>query len=229
VAAAAPTVAPSVAATPPAEVAVNIPSAVAEVAADDAAAEAGDTIGTTDTVEQAAAAEQEVAVALPAVPPPSQAAEVVEIEQRQLLADPSDYSVADDRTIRVQEDETIGHYADWLSVKASDLRRMNGMKGTSAVRVGKRLKLDFSKATPEQFEGARLAYHQNLQEQFFANHQIVATSEHVVKPGESIWVLAGRKYNIPVWLLRQYNPDLDLSMVKPSTRVVIPVLASPGA
>ncbi len=229
VAVVAPTVSTSVAAKPPAEVAVNIPSAVAEVAADDAAAEAGDTIGTADTVEQAAAAEQEVAVALPAVPAPSQAAEVVDIEQRQLLADPSDYSVADDRTIRVQEDETIGHYADWLSVKASDLRRMNGMKGTSAVRVGKRLKLDFSKATPEQFEGARLAYHQNLQEQFFANHQIVATSEHVVKPGESIWVLAGRKYNIPVWLLRQYNPDLDLSMVKPSTRVVIPVLASPGA
>ena len=229
IAPAAPSVATGVTAKPPAEVAVNIPSAVAEVAADDAAAEAGDTIGTAETIEQAAAAEQEVAVALPAVPPPSQAAEVVEIEQRQLLADPSDYSVAEDRTIRVQEDETIGHYADWLGVKASDLRRMNGMKGTSAVRVGKRLKLDFSKATSEQFEGARLAYHQNLQEQFFANHRIVATSEHVVKPGESIWVLAGRKYNIPVWLLRQYNPDLDLSMVKPSTRVVIPVLASPGA
>ncbi len=208
---------------------MNIPSAVAEVAADDAAAEAGDTIATTDTIEQAAAAEQEVATALPAVPPPAQAAEVVEIEQRQLLADPSDYSVKEDRTIRVQEDETIGHYADWLGVKASDLRRMNGMKGTSALRVGRRLKLDFSKATPEQFEGARLSYHQDLQEQFFANHRIVATSEHVVKPGESIWVLAGRKYNIPVWLLRQYNPDLDLSMVKPSTRVVIPVLASPGA
>ncbi len=214
---------------PPAEVAANIPSAVAEVAADDAAAEAGDTIGTADTIEQAAVAEQAVATALPAVPPPAQAAEVVEIEQRKLLADPSDYSVAEDRTIRVQEDETIGHYADWLGVKASDLRRMNGMKGTSAVRVGRRLKLDFSKATPEQFEGARLSYHQSLQEQFFANHRIVATSEHVVKPGESIWVLAGRKYNLPVWLLRQYNPDLDLSMVKPSTRVVIPVLASPGA
>lgn len=154
---------------------------------------------------------------------------MVDIEQRQLLADPSDYSVADDRTIRVQEDETIGHYADWLGVSASDLRKVNGMKGTSALRVGRRLKLDFSKATPEQFEAARLAYHQELQEQFFANHQIVATSEHVVKPGESIWVLAGRRYNVPVWLLRQYNPDLDLSMVKPSTRVVIPVLASPGA
>ena len=157
------------------------------------------------------------------------AAEVVDIEQRQLLADPSDYSVSDDRTIRVQEDETIGHYADWLGVPATDLRKANGMRGSSALRVGRRLKLDFSKATPEQFEAARLAYHQDLQEQFFANHQIVATSEHVVKPGESIWILAGRRYNVPVWLLRQYNPDLDLSMVKPSTRVVIPVLASPGA
>ena len=182
----------------------------------------------TDTSEAAAAAEQEVAVALPSTAP-AQATEVVEIEQRQLLADPSDYSVADDRTIRVQEDETIGHYADWLGVSASNLRKVNNMKGTSALRVGRRMKLDFSKATPEQFEAARLAYHQELQEQFFANHQIVATSEHVVKPGESIWVLAGRRYNVPVWLLRQYNPDLDLSMVKPSTRVVIPVLASPGA
>jgi membrane-bound lytic murein transglycosylase D len=229
----APTAAPSLASNvppkPTSELTASLPSAVAEVATDEAAAEAGDTIGTTDTLEQAAAAEQEVAMALPAVPAPAEAAQVVEIEQRKLLADPSDYSVAEDRTIRVQEDETIGHYADWLGVKASDLRRMNGMKGTSSVRVGRRLKLDFSKATPEQFEGARLAYHQDLQEQFFANHRIVATNEHVVKSGESIWVLAGRKYNIPVWLLRQYNPDLDLSMVKPSTRVVIPVLASPGA
>jgi membrane-bound lytic murein transglycosylase D len=183
----------------------------------------------TDAVEETAVGDQEVAVALPSSPQPAQATEVVDIEQRQLLADPSDYSVAEDRTIRVQEDETIGHYADWLGVPASDLRKVNGMRGTSALRVGRRLKLDFSKATPEQFEAARLAYHQDLQEQFFANHQIVATSEHVVKPGESIWILAGRRYNVPVWLLRQYNPDLDLSMVKPSTRVVIPVLASPGA
>ena len=157
-----------------------------------------------------------------------QPVEVVDVQQ-QLLADPSDYSVAEDRTIRVQEDETIGHYADWLGVRASDLRRLNGMRGTSAVRVGKRLKLDFSKSTPEQFESARVAYHQGVQELFFANHRIVATSEHVVRAGESIWVLAERRYNVPVWLLRQYNPDLDVALVRPSTRVVIPVLASPGA
>ncbi|HTO58403.1 MAG TPA: LysM peptidoglycan-binding domain-containing protein, partial [Pseudomonadales bacterium] len=195
-----------------------------------AVTEAANTTAIADATDAEAAAgpdQEEVPAGTP--PTPAEAKEVVDIEQRQLLADPSDYSVGEDRTIRVQEDETIGHYADWLGVRATDLRKLNGMKGTSALRVGKRMKLDFSKVTPEQFEAARLAYHQNLQEQFFANHQIVATSEHVVKPGESIWVLAGHKYNIPVWLLRQYNPDLDLSMVKPSTRVVIPVLAGPGA
>jgi membrane-bound lytic murein transglycosylase D len=150
-------------------------------------------------------------------------------QQQQLLADPSDYSVAADRTIRIQEDETIGHYADWLGVHASDLRTLNHMRGTPLLRVGRRLKLDFSKTTPEQFETARMAYHQSVQEQFFANHRIVSTSAHVVKPGESVWVLAERRYNVPMWLLRQYNPDLDLALVKPSTRVVIPVLASPGA
>ncbi len=212
------------------QVAIAAATAAAPPTATPSAPTDADSITDVDAAEESAVAEQEVAVALPVNAPPAQAAtDVVDIEQRQLLADPSDYSVADDRTIRVQEDETIGHYADWLGVSASDLRKVNGMKGTSALRVGRRLKLDFSKATPEQFEAARLAYHQELQEQFFANHQIVATSEHVVKPGESIWVLAGRRYNVPVWLLRQYNPDLDLSMVKPSTRVVIPVLASPGA
>ena len=29
-------------------------------------------------------------------------------------ADPTDYSVAKDDTIRVAADETLGHYADWL-------------------------------------------------------------------------------------------------------------------
>ena len=170
-----------------------------------------------------------VALDLPATAATLPTADIVENQRQQLLADPSDYSVADDRTILVQEDETIGHYADWLGVRAGDLRRVNAMRGTSAVRVGKRLKLDFSKSTPEQFESARLSYHQGIQELFFSTHRIVGTNEHIVKPGESIWVLAERRYNVPVWLLRQYNPDLDLAMVKPSTRVVIPVLASPAA
>ena len=44
-----------------------------------------------------------------------------------LSADPADYSVASDDSIEVQATETLGHYADWLAVRAWDVRRLNGM------------------------------------------------------------------------------------------------------
>jgi membrane-bound lytic murein transglycosylase D len=142
----------------------------------------------------------------------------------ELKADPSDYLVADDGSIRVQDAESLGHFADWLGIRASDLRRLNGLGRGSTIRVGGSLKLDFSKATREEFEQRRMGYHQGLQEAFFATHRITGTNEHVIRRGESVWVLAEKRYKIPVWLLRQYNPDVDLAMLRPGSRVVIPVL-----
>ncbi|MGH3628615.1 MAG: lytic transglycosylase domain-containing protein, partial [Sciscionella sp.] len=43
-------------------------------------------------------------------------------------ADPTDYSVGRNGTIEVAAAETLGHYADWLGVRASDLRRINHMR-----------------------------------------------------------------------------------------------------
>ncbi|HLB83922.1 MAG TPA: transglycosylase SLT domain-containing protein, partial [Steroidobacteraceae bacterium] len=43
-------------------------------------------------------------------------------EKVALSADPSDYTVASDGTIEVQATETLGHYAEWLDVRATRLR-----------------------------------------------------------------------------------------------------------
>jgi membrane-bound lytic murein transglycosylase D len=42
--------------------------------------------------------------------------------QATLAADPSDYTVAADDTIEVQDMETLGHYADWLGIRTQRLR-----------------------------------------------------------------------------------------------------------
>ena len=55
-------------------------------------------------------------------------------------------------------------------------------------------------------------------------YQVPNTHEHVVRAGESLWVLALRRYEVPVWLVRQYNPDLDLDRVMPGTVVRFPEL-----
>jgi membrane-bound lytic murein transglycosylase D len=144
--------------------------------------------------------------------------------QAPLAADPSDYTVAADGTIEVHDVETLGHYADWLEIRTQRLRDLNGMPFSRAVVVGQRISLDFSRVDAATFEQRRVAYHEQHQEAFFRIYQIADIREHVIRPGQSVWVLAQRTYNVPVWLLRQYNPDLDLERVNPGTVVKFPHL-----
>lgn len=139
-------------------------------------------------------------------------------------ADPTDYSVHEGSFILVQAAETLGHYADWLNVPASALRRLNRMSAATPVVIGRKLKLDFSRVSPEQFELKRQAYHRSLQEAFFAQYRIRGNDKHVIRSGESVWVLAQQRYNIPIWLLRQYNPDLNIGSLRPGTELIIPLV-----
>jgi len=145
-----------------------------------------------------------------------------------LLSDPSDYSVAEDGTIEVQPLETLGHYGDWLEIKTQRLRDLNGLAFLTPVEVGQRIRLDLGRVDADRFEARRLEYQRAQQDAFFRRHRIADVTEHVIRDGESIWVLAQRQYQVPVWLLRQYNPGLDLHRVRPGTRVQMPVLADAG-
>ena len=138
--------------------------------------------------------------------------------------DPSNYAVSSGNRITVQADETLGHYAEWLEVRPTTLRRLNQLKPGAPVRIGHSAKLDFSHVTPEVFEQRRLEYHLALQEAFFEAYVVSGTEAHVLKQGETLWFLAKHKFEVPVWLLRQYNPDLDFGALRPGTRMVIPVI-----
>jgi membrane-bound lytic murein transglycosylase D len=146
--------------------------------------------------------------------------------QDALLSDPSDYSVADDGTIEVHPLETLGHYADWLEIRTQRLRDINGLAFRTPVEVGKHIRLDLSTVDAKTFEDRRVAFHRAQQDAFFRENIITGVTEHVISKGESIWVLALREYDVPIWLFRQYNPELDLQNVMRGTTVRFPVLAS---
>ena len=150
-------------------------------------------------------------------------------EQDVLAADPSDYTVSTANQITVQALETLGHYADWLEIPTQRLRDLNSLPFRAAVVLGQTLTLDFARIDAAAFEQRRRAYHQQLQSDFFAAYQIEEVQSHVIRPGESLWVLAARRYNVPVWLLRQYNPDLDFDRIQPGAVVKFPRLRSIAA
>jgi membrane-bound lytic murein transglycosylase D len=137
-------------------------------------------------------------------------------------ADPSNYEITAAGAVEIQDGETLGHLADWLNIKTQRLRDLNGLKFGEPVAVGRQIALDLSASSREAFTARRIAWHREVQDAFFVNYKVTATTEHKVKSGESLWVLTNKRYKVPVWLLRQYNPDVDFESVRAGTRIIFP-------
>jgi membrane-bound lytic murein transglycosylase D len=136
--------------------------------------------------------------------------------------DTTDYGVAANDTVVVQVGETLGHFSEWSGVDSQRLRALNRLHKNALVTVGRKIKLDLSKVTAEQFSAARREYHHHLQEEFFAAHRIAGTESYVVKRGESLWTIAQQHADLPVWLVAQYNPDVNFSDIRPGTTIALP-------
>ncbi|TLY55188.1 MAG: lytic transglycosylase domain-containing protein [Gammaproteobacteria bacterium] len=198
-----------------------VPAAVAqrESAEDAAVAAAAAKSRTAATSPQPVSAAQAEALS-PALGPAAEA------EQN---PDPNDYSVAHDDTIRVAGDETLGHYADWLAVSTQHVREINRFKFHRAVLIGQRIRLDFRKVSRETFEANRREYHRQLQAAYFAAHRIVGTEVYIARPGDSLWTLTQRAAQMPMWLVQQYNPDVDLADLRAGTQIVMPRVEEVGS
>ena len=47
---------------------------------------------------------------------------------------------------------------------------------------------------------------------------------HKLERGDSIWDLAHQQFKVPLWLLQQYNPDIDFETASAGTEILAPVL-----
>jgi len=163
-------------------------------------------------------------------PPPREPVSERQAESTALLpaaapsgnGDNTDYSVGADNTVVVQAAETLGHFADWSKVSSGSLRALNKLHKNAMVTLGHKVKLDLSQVSAAQFEAARRDYHRQLQESFFATHRISGTENYVVKKGESLWIIAQQHADLPVWLVAEYNPDVDFGEVRPGATIALP-------
>lgn len=127
-------------------------------------------------------------------------------------------------TVRVEAEETLGHYADWTGIPTGSLRQLNRFTYQRALRLGEHVKVPLHRVTREQFESRRLAYHKDIQDDFFSRHRVAAAHIYQVKPGETIWTLSNRIFDLPAWLIQKYNPEVDFSDLRHSQKLVIPVV-----
>ncbi len=129
-------------------------------------------------------------------------------------------------TIRVSWDETLSHYSDWLLTPIRTIKRLNNMRGRrTSIYYGKKLRVPFVKRTASEFSRLRLEYHMAMEEDFYSNYNIVEVKEYKVHSGDNVWDIVDMSKNSPpMWLMKKYNLNVNLSKLIPGQVIRIPEL-----
>jgi len=127
-------------------------------------------------------------------------------------------------TIIIAPTETFSHLSEWLRLPVSYLRRLNGMSRYQKIYVGDRLRVEFSRVTPEKFLNRRMRYHKELISQYVRQVSRLHLIEYTVQPGETLWQLAHQKYKFPLNILFYFNNFDKLEKLIPGETIYLPLV-----
>ncbi len=130
--------------------------------------------------------------------------------------------------IKVQVGETLGHYAEWLDIPTFKVRRINSFSYKRSIHAGQEIIIPLHGITKEVFEEKRYEYHKEIIENFFAAWKLDTIIIYRVQKGDNIWALCNERFDIPLWLIKQYNADVDLHGLRVAQELHIPVLSEKG-
>ncbi len=127
--------------------------------------------------------------------------------------------------IRIEADETLGHYSDWLGLGSTKaIRKLNKLSYEHTLHIGRMLKLPVTSGDEVTvFEYKRIEYHQVLSELLKEHYSLTGIEQYTVQSGDSIWLLSSQS-EFPVWLLYRLNPVLKLSSLKAGQEILLPKL-----
>jgi membrane-bound lytic murein transglycosylase D len=126
--------------------------------------------------------------------------------------------------IHVEVEETLGHYAEWAGIRASLIRRLNKLAFGQPLHLHQAIKIPLDDVAAADFESRRYEFHKRLQEDFFAAYRVGEVQRYRVQQGDSYWTLCREKFDLPLWLLKQYNAGVDLAALRIHQPLTIPAI-----
>ena len=128
--------------------------------------------------------------------------------------------------IKVETEETLGHYADWLQIPTQRIRTLNNFKYGKSISVDQKIKIPLQTKSVQEFEEQRYEYHKEIEEDFFESFVIQGIDTYEVKNGDNIWNLCLNKLEIPFWLLKKYNPETNFASLQAGQKIKYPIVAA---
>ena len=126
--------------------------------------------------------------------------------------------------IKVEAEETLGHYADWLGVPTQEIRALNKFKYGKSISIDQKIRISMRKKTVTEFEELRYEFHKEIEEDFFESFSILGIDTYEVKAGDNTWNLSLNELEIPFWLIKKYNPQINFNSLKLSQKIKYPIL-----
>ena len=120
--------------------------------------------------------------------------------------------------------ETLGHIAEWLSLRASYLRSLNNLHYGQKIYSGQTLRVDFTYISTDEFSTKRLKYHMNLIQKMLDGKLELRLVDYKVNPGENLWNISRKRNNFPVNLLLYFNDLNKLGQLYPGDIIKLPMI-----
>ncbi len=126
--------------------------------------------------------------------------------------------------IKVEAEETLGHYAGWLKVSAQEIRKLNAFKPHDKISIDRKIKIPLKKTTAQAFEEQRFEFHKEMEEDFFGSFSINGVDTYEIKNGDNIWRLCENELEVPFWLLKKYNPEINFNSLQLKQKIKYPII-----
>ncbi len=137
------------------------------------------------------------------------------------LSDQSGVSVG---TITVQPGESLAIYAEWLQTSRQRLRKVNKLDSGAIIHPEQQITIPFESITRLEFENKRIDYHQETEKDFYTSFQITGLKMYKVSAGDTLWDLCNNKFDLPYWLLKKYNSDVNINRLAANQKLNVPII-----
>jgi peptidoglycan lytic transglycosylase D len=127
-------------------------------------------------------------------------------------------------TITVLPEESVELLADWLQVNPSAIRKLNAFTVSRVLHPDESILIPLNSIQAKTFEEKRFDFHLETEEDFFDTYKIVGVHSYTVQKGDTVWEICRKKFDLPLWLLKKYNTNLDFSSLQSSQQLTIPIV-----
>ena len=138
---------------------------------------------------------------------------------------PGDGATATTRLVDVpvERGDSMKAYCDWSGKTEAELLPDGGLVKPK-LRAGQSLQLVMAPDVYRRFTDNREKARLQREAEFLQRYDIESLKPHVIGKGDSIWKLAKDNGDVPVWLLRRLNRNVDLEHLKLGDPVLVPTL-----